>query len=270
MSSNEFNVDKKEFRMSILFKRGNIVFKANKKYIGIYNNLFRNNIKIYSLDKNIKDDYFVLEIEFTLFELNQKYQNVLLISRDCFAELYELPNEFNKSKIKLNPKIKYKIDEYINQISFNPRYSHIIALLTKNKLHIWDNRKFYNPIQQPFESNFESFIWETKGNLCGLSTGTEINIFNRKKKYICFNYNISDFSDYIYEFLDEKRIIIIIDSKLIKIISIIGNEEIKKCIEFDVYDIIKTTDYIIFKSENDLYFYYYNNLELEYFEFRKK
>ena len=266
MSSNEFNVDKKEFRMSILFKRGNIVFKANKKYIGIYNNLFRNNINIYSLDKNIKDDYFVLEIEFTLFELNQKYQNVLLISRDCFAELYELPNEFNKSKIKLNPKIKYKIDEYINQISFNPRYSHIIALLTKNKLHIWDNRKFYNPIQQPFESNFESFIWETKGNLCGLSTGTEINIFNRKKKYICFNYNISDFSDYIYEFLDEKRIIIIIDSKLIKIISIIGNEEIKKHIEFDVYDIIKTTDYIIFKSENDLYFYYYNNLELEYFD----
>jgi len=263
MSSNEFNIDIKKLSMSILFKRGNIVFKANKKYIGIYNNLLRNNINIYNLDKNIKDDYFILEIEFALFELNQKYQNVLLISRDCFAELYELPNKFDKSKIKLNPKIKYKIDENINQISFNPRYSHIIALLTKNKLHIWDNRKFYNPIQQPFESNIESFIWEAKGNLCGLSTNIEINVFNRKRKNICFNYNISNFNDYIYEFLDENHIIIIIDSKLIKIISIIDNEEIKKYSEFNVYDIIKTTDFIIFKSENDLYFYDYSNLELE-------
>ena len=128
-------------------------------------------------------------------------------------------------------------------------------------MHIWNNRKFYNSIQLLFESNFQNFIWESKGNLCWLSTGIEIKVFNRIKKCISFNFNISDFNDYIYEFLDENRIIIIVDSRLIKIISLIGNKEIKKESEFNIYDIIKTIDYIIFKSENDLYFSDYNKLE---------
>ena len=263
MSSSEFNFEIKKINMNKLFKKIKFGFKANKKYIGMYEyeDLSKNNIYFYDLEKNIEDNYFVLEIKFILYELNQKYLNVLLISRDCFAELYELPNKSDKSKIKLNPKIKYKIDEYITKIYFNPRYSHIIALLTKNNLHIWDNRKFYNSIQQPFEYDLDNLIWETKGNLCGLSSYTEINIFNRKKRNICFNYKMSDFNNYIYEFLDEDRIIIIINSKLIKIISLIGNEEIKKESEFFIYDIIKTTDYIIFNSENDLYFCDYNKLD---------
>jgi len=254
MSSNEFNVDIKKFSVNKLHKKA---FKANKKYIGICNNFFRNNIYFYNLEKNLKDDYFVLDIQFNLFELNQKYLNVLLISRECFAELYELPNKFDKSTIKLNPRIKYKIEENINKIFFNPRYSHIIALLTKNKLHIWDNRKIFNSIKQSFESNFEDFIWEAQGNLCGLSTLKEIKVFNRKKKYICFEYKISNFYDYEYDFLDENRIIIIISNKLIKIISLKDNEEIKKDSEFNIYYIAKTIDYIIFISENDLYFYDY-------------
>jgi hypothetical protein len=49
-----------------------------------------------------------------------------------FVELYELPEDFNNSKISLMPKIKYKVNESISYISFNPRYSNIIGLLTAN------------------------------------------------------------------------------------------------------------------------------------------
>ena len=99
--------------MNILFKRGKIDFKDNRKYIGIYNDSLRYKIYFYNLEKNIKYDYFVLKIEFNLFELNQNYQNILLIRRDWFAEIYELPDKFDKSRIKLNPKTKFKINEYI-------------------------------------------------------------------------------------------------------------------------------------------------------------
>ena len=163
----KINIENFEFDFASI----NFHYKANEKYLGVALNLMKDTIYFYNLNKrkDIKNEYFELKIDFILFELNQKYPNVLAISNKCFIELYELPDSFNKSEIRLIPKIKYKVNNFIYDISFNPRYSHIIAIIFRgNYLHIWNNQTIYNNCNFSFNGHLEFFKWEKDGKLCAI------------------------------------------------------------------------------------------------------
>ena len=235
------------------------IFKANNKYLGIAEKNCKNHIQFFNAKKlpNIKEEYFFLDFikYFLFFELNQKFQNVLLISTNNFVELYELPENFNKSSIELIPKIKYKINENIIHISFNPRYSHIIELLTENNLYIWDNKKFYNSFNLTFNSLLSKFKWERQGNLCGLCENKKINIINRTERRVIFQYNTNNYRYYEYEFLNEECIIIIFDNKIIKKIDLKENNEVDIGGNFKIYELLKTSEYFILNSQISLNIY---------------
>ena len=74
--------------------------------------------------------------------LNNKYNSFLnnslkLTSNKIYTKpvILTQPN-FQLDSHSFSKKRNLNIDEYITKIYFNPRYSHIIALLTKNNLHI--------------------------------------------------------------------------------------------------------------------------------------
>ena len=131
MIKEEFDIKTEKINQIIEEPINIINYRANENYLGLgYFNL----IKFYSLKKRKSNgnEYFKLKIIYNLFELNQQYLYVLLISNKSFIELYELQIIFNNSIIELNPIVKYKPHENsIYSVIFNPRYSHIISILSK-------------------------------------------------------------------------------------------------------------------------------------------
>ena len=260
MSNEDFKIMEKTLLTEHLFFE-DCIFKANNKYLGITENIYyKSYIQFYNLEaiENINDKYFILKIKFILFELNQKFQYVLLISNKNFIELYELPKNFDKLAKEINPKIKYKIDELtINQISFNPRYSHIIAFLAENSLFIWDNQKFYNSNNYNFKNPLRKLKWQKSGNLCGFFEENNLKIINRNEKCEIFSYKCCYNEFYDFDFIDENSIIIV-KRKKIKIISLIDKNITEKEIplNFTIDKVLLKTDtFLILKSQQDLLFY---------------
>ena len=258
MSIEDYNVSEKEFDIGFYFEK--IIYKSNNKYLGIAISDLKTYIRFYNFEKieNI-EEYFELKINFTLFELNQKYQYVLLISRNNCIESYELPNNFDKSVIKLNPKIQYKNDEIITQIIFNPKYSHIVAFLTEKTLYIGDNKKFYNFNNYNYKNHIFKLKWEKKGNICGfLHAPKNIKIFDRKEKREIFDYIIKKNEHFEFDFWNEDYLIITENKKNnIKIISIRNKNEQAKFIicNFKIKELLRTDNYLIIKSKYYIHFY---------------
>ena len=223
MINEELKINIENFILDLNSK--GIYYKANDKYIGVAFKLVFKSIFFYNL--NIKNEYFELKINFLLFELNQKYPNVLAISKDNFIEIYELPNSFNKSTIKLTPKIRYKITNTIYDISFNPKYSHIMAIISTDKcLYIWNNKQIHIKCNFSFISYLDFFKWEKNGYLCAFCEKDSIKVFNIKENRLIFKYDISKLNDFKFEFLNEEQIIILCyEEQIIKIISLKDNQE---------------------------------------------
>ena len=265
MINDDFEIKTEKINLNIEVPSNTINYKANENYLGLgYFNL----IKFYNLEKKRpnENEYFKLKIVFNLFELNQKYPNVLLITNKSFIELFELPNKFNNSTIELNPIVKYKPHENsISSVIFNPRYSHIIAILSNYNninLHIWDNTKFNNQITsfKKFQYNFK---WEEKGFLYGLCEEKKIKIYNRKERRMIYTYEDNNLFD--YNFLDENNIAIISEKSII-IFSLIELNKINEInINFSFLGFLKTNDFFIFNLFQSLIFYNIGDKELKYY-----
>ena len=74
---------------------------VNYKYLGFQSGFY---ITFYNMKNRSpsNNEYFNLNVNFQLFELNQNFPQILLVIDLYSAELYELPEIFNQLTIKYN------------------------------------------------------------------------------------------------------------------------------------------------------------------------
>lgn len=214
-----------------------------------------------------QNEYFNLNVDFQLFELNQKFPQILLVINCHSAEIYELPVIFNQLSIKLNPKFKYNEHKnYITISKFNPNFSHVIATISGNILHIWNIKKYTNNTKLSFKNRIIKFKWEERGILFCIYDKNNLIIYNRAQRLILnkytFDLNINHKIE--FNFLNQNNIIILlinINKNKTKV-NIFCFEENKVKIEvnldFITYNFIKTDDYLIFQNGKNLNIYDFN------------
>ena len=81
--------------------------KINNNYLAICRD--KKIITFYDFKKRELKDYFKMEFDNDIidFELNLNFPKILMVAKENNAELYEIPELFNKQKIKIKPKFVY-------------------------------------------------------------------------------------------------------------------------------------------------------------------
>jgi hypothetical protein len=83
----------------------------------------------------------------------------------------------------------------------------------------------------------------------------KIEIFNRTEKRVIFIYDISNYFKYNFKFLNEEYIIIIINRKKIKIISLIDKKEKEIFDNLNVREFLRSKEYLILNSYKEFNIY---------------
>ena len=243
--------------------------KINNNYLAICKD--KKIITFYDFKKRELKEYFKIEFDDLIidFQLNLNYPKILLVAKENKAELYEIPELFNKTTIKINPKFVYSGHKgFIYYAIFNPKFSHIIATLSKDYLHIW-NTQMHNTIKY-FSNSIKSLLkWENNGNLIGFCENNYLKIFNRKKELVEFSLEINDIDELNYEFLNENICILIFNGKtFIQLWKFRTKDTLNKNIEYPFFGYGKIKDYFILYSNQFLYLYTYDE-DFEFFKIIK-
>jgi len=222
--------------------------KINNNYLAICRD--KRTITFYDFKKRELKEYFKMkfDIEIIDFELNLNYPKILLVAKENKAELYEIPELFNKTIIKINPKFVYSGHKGLIKCAiFNPKFSHIIAILSKdNYLHIW-NTQMHNTIKYYSNSVKSMLKWGNNGNLIGLCESNYLKIFNRKKELVEFSLEINDIDEFDYEFLNENICILILNGKTFVQLWKFGSKDfLIKNIDHQFFGYGKIKDYLYY------------------------
>jgi len=241
--------------------------KINNNYLAICRD--KQIITFYDFKKRELKEYFKIEFDNEIidFELNLNYPNILLVAKENKVELYEIPELFNKAKIKINPKFVYSGHKgVIKYAIFNPKFSHIISTLSKdNYLNIW-NIQMYNTIKYYSNSVKKMLKWENNGNLIGFYEDNYLKIFNRKTEIVEFSLEVNDSDEIDYEFLSENICILIFNSKaLVQLWKFRTKDIINKNIDHQFNGYGKINDYFILYS-NEFLHIYTNDEDFEFFK----
>ena len=241
--------------------------KINNNYLAICRD--KKIITFYNFKKRELKDYFKIEFDKDIidFELNINYPKILMVAKENKAELYEIPELFNKEIIKIKPKFVYSGHKGLLEYAiFNPKFSHIIATLSKdNYLHIW-NIQIQNTIKYCSDSVKRLLKWEINGKLIGFWENNYLKIFNRKKELVEFCLEINDIDEFDYEFLNENMCLLIFNNKTSVSLWKFGTKGVLiKKIEHEFFGYGSINNYFILYSSNFLYFYT-NDEDFEFFK----
>ena len=159
---------------------------ANEKYFGILED--STTIIFYHLiDIKLNKKYYTLQFDLQIinFHLNQKYQDILLVSFQTDIELFDISqNDFNIAK----PKFIFKHHSgSILSALFNPFNSHIITSSSDKTIEIWSVRK---PYLKKIDCEYfpRNIKWEKKGDLLGFFDHYNLKIYDRKKNQLFIHY----------------------------------------------------------------------------------
>ena len=170
----------------------------NKKYLAI-SSIIDGEIHIYDSSKsyelkniqsNIKINYNqnkIQDIEFSPFN-----DNILALAYDNKSvALWKIPERIIDNNITKDIQIYKKHNNKVNYVTFNPVVDNVICSdSSDNEIHIWNIEKLDDYIKYKIDVNPSMISWNLNGDLIGVTSKKNINIFDPRNENFVIKLNI--------------------------------------------------------------------------------